>query len=83
MSTNKISLIDFIGGTLASRMAVVRFGRWIALLQLAYEVRRERDQLAKLSPSQLADMGIHPGDAKREVERDFFDLPKSRLDRLQ
>ena len=53
--------------------------RFVKFAKLAWQVRRERDQLAGLSSRQLADIGIHPRAAEREAQRDIFDLPKSRM----
>lgn len=57
--------------------------RVISFARLALKVRAERDQLAKLTPEQLADIGLHPKTAKREAERGLFDLPKHRVDRVK
>ncbi len=57
-------------------------GRYVNLVQLAWQVRRERNRLSSLSRNDLADMGIHAGDAAREAQRGLFDLPKCRLEKL-
>lgn len=67
---------------LAVRSTVHSAGRLANVLFLVWQVRHERNQLARLSRVELAEMGIHPGDAGREVERGLFDLPKSRLDKI-
>ena len=46
-------------------------GQWI-------RVARERQQLARLSERELADMGIDASAAAREAARPFWDLPRSR-----
>lgn len=47
-------------------------------LRRALQIRREREALAKLTPAQLRDIGIEPGEAYRETQRGFLDLPVRR-----
>ncbi|MFT5510571.1 MAG: hypothetical protein ACI89J_003667 [Hyphomicrobiaceae bacterium] len=56
--------------------------KFVKVMRLAWQVRRERNQLAQLSRDELAEMGIHPNHAAREAKRGLMDLPKSRLNRL-
>ena len=76
------TFIDFLRERLGSGPSVMGAGRFVSLVQLAWQVRRERNRLASLSRSDLADMGIHAGDALREAERGLFDLPKCRVEKL-
>lgn len=48
-------------------------------LILALRIRRERDQLAKLSDAQLADIGVDREAAMKESERGLTDIPEHRL----
>ena len=77
-----ITFIDFLSDRLSFDRSAVRPGRLIKLMQLVWQVRRERNRLAALDHNTLAGMGIHPGDARREAQRGLFDLPKSRLEQL-
>lgn len=47
---------------------------------LALRIRRERDQLAKLSDSQLADIGVDREAATKESRRGLTDIPEHRID---
>ena len=51
----------------------------VEYLQLVNSVRRERRHLAKLSDSQLDDLGISRAEANAEASRGWPDLPKSRM----
>ena len=78
-----MTFTDFIRDHLAASVGAVRPTRLVSMLQLVWQVRRERNQLAALNRDQLADMGIDAGAAGREVGRSLFDLPKSRIDTLR
>lgn len=54
---------------LRSLQVSLPLGSWI-------RVARERRQLARLSPRQLADIGIDSDSAMGEAARPFWDLPK-------
>jgi uncharacterized protein YjiS (DUF1127 family) len=77
-----ITFIDLLRDRLSSDAAAIRLIRFVNVLELAMQVRRERRQLAALGGQELRDMGIKQSDAMREAGRDLFDVPKSRLDRL-
>lgn len=47
-------------------------------LPLFLSIWAERRALARLSPSQLADLGLSEQVAAREAARPFWDLPKNR-----
>ncbi len=47
-------------------------------LRLAYSVYQERQALAKLDSDRLRDIGIHPVDARHEIKRAPWDLPRDR-----
>ena len=47
-------------------------------LNLCFEVKQERADLAKVTDSELRDMGIHPADAAAERRKSFFDVPAER-----
>ncbi len=47
----------------------------VKTIQFAYQIRKERQALATLSPEQLQDLGIHRVAAIRESERSILDLP--------
>ena len=76
------TFFDVFGERLVAAKAALQPVRFVSLIHLAWQVRRERNKLAGLSRCELADMGIHPGDAELEAQRRRFDLPKSRLDEL-
>jgi len=46
---------------------------------LCVEVKRERELLAKLTDSELRDIGVHRADADAESRRQCFDVPVDRL----
>lgn len=75
------TFFDFIRDRKQADLAGLRAASWAKLVRLAWQVRRERDQLARLTPEQLADIGIHPTVADLEVNRELFDLPKHRVAR--
>lgn len=77
-----ITFFDYLSERLTFDRTALKPWRYVNLMQLVWQVRRERNQLAALSRDELAEMGIHPGDAKREATRGLFDLPKSRLGQL-
>ena len=76
------TFLDILYDRLSFDRTALKPGRLINYLQLVWQVRRERNRLADLDRETLAEMGIHPGDAKREAERGLFDLPKARLKQL-
>jgi len=53
--------------------------RAIARVTLYFEIKREREILAKLSDSELRDIGVHRAEADAESRRTFFDVPDDRL----
>lgn len=53
-------------------------GLSLSRLRTALRVAAERRALAALDPAALADMGISPAEAAREVRRSFWDLPAGR-----
>jgi len=53
--------------------------RWVAYLELVLQVRRERQALRRLSPHQIADLGLDPGAVVHESGRGMLDVPRSRL----
>lgn len=62
-----------------ARSASIRMDRpisWLSLMRQALGVIRQRRQLATLSNSQLADIGITRDQAMTEAARPFWDLPK-------
>lgn len=72
------------------RVTVLRRSLWLWLLadifkriyhrcNLCIEVRREREILAKLTDSQLRDIGVHRADADAECRRSYFDVSSDRL----
>jgi len=75
-----ITFIDYLRGKISADIITPRPEKFVAMVKLAWRVRRERDQLAKLTPEQLADIGVHPTVAERESERGVFDLPKYRVE---
>lgn len=77
------TFFDYLRHNLSAAPAIAAPVRFLRLTRLAWQVQRERSQLARLTRSELAEMGIHPGDAAREAERSMFDLPKSRLNELR
>lgn len=77
-----ITFFDFLRDRLSFEQARLKPARFFNLVQLAWQVRRERNQLASLSREELRQMGIHPVDAEHEAKRGLLDLPKSRLDRV-
>lgn len=56
--------------------------RFISLstkISMAYQIRKERIELKKLSDEILFDIGLDRSDVEREADRSMFDLPESRL----
>ena len=78
-----ITFIDYLRAKISADIITPRPAQIVAMAKLALSVRRERDQLAKLTPEQLADIGVHPKVAEREAERGVFDLPKHRLGKVK
>ena len=77
------TFLDFLNDRLSFDLTALKPGRLFNYLHLVWQVRRERNRLAVLDDETLAEMGIHPGEAKREADRGLFDLPKARLKQLQ
>lgn len=77
-----ITFFEYLSDRISLDRAMLKPARLISLLQLVWQVRRERNQLGALDHDTLNKMGIHSGDARREAERGLFDLPKSRLNQL-
>lgn len=50
----------------------------IVHLNLCVEIKQERETLAKLSDSELRDIGVHRADADAECRRAFLDVPEDR-----
>ena len=63
-------------GWLARRKT--QLSRIFAALELAIEVRRERQMLRALDDRALKDLGLN-GRADAEANRPFWDLPRDRL----
>jgi uncharacterized protein YjiS (DUF1127 family) len=60
-----------------------RFGgfetsRLFALVELMWQVARERSQLKKLDTRMLKDLGLSQDQVEREGERAFYDVPAHR-----
>ncbi len=53
--------------------------RMISRCNLCMEVRRERDILARLTDSQLRDIGVNRADADVECRRSYFDVSADRV----
>jgi len=47
-------------------------------IHLCFIINRERKYLAKLTHSELQDIGLHPADVEAECQRSFFDVPDNR-----
>ena len=58
--------------------AVDAAGRAFGWIETAFQVNRERRDLARLDDRMLKDIGLDQGRAWREWSRDFTDLPKDR-----
>ena len=58
-----------------------RLWRLFLALCVALAVRRERRMLHRLDERALKDMGFHRGEAQREAQRTFWDIPSDRLQR--
>ncbi len=51
----------------------------IRLVQLAWQVQKERKMLSGLDMDQLNDIGVTHSQAYQESEKHIFDIPKSRM----
>jgi len=47
-------------------------------INLCIQIKHEREILAKLSDSELRDIGVHRGEADAECRRSFLDVPNHR-----
>lgn len=54
-------------------------GRALTAVQVAWQVRRERNQLAALNDSALKDLGLSRADVDGEADRPLWDIPTDRL----
>jgi len=72
------------------RVPVRRRGLWRWMLadyvrralnryNLCMEIKREREILAKLTDTELRDIGVHRADADAESRRTYLDVPADRL----
>ena len=64
-----ITFVDFFRDRLGADKATFHPARLVNVAYLTWQVRRERNRLATLSRAELAEMGIHPGDAAQEAAR--------------
>jgi uncharacterized protein YjiS (DUF1127 family) len=56
-----------------------RVQRFICVLELALDVRRERQALLSLDDATLKDMGLSRADAWAEARRPLWEIPRDRL----
>lgn len=49
-------------------------------VNLCIDIKHERENLAKLTDSQLLDINVRRSEADAETQRSFFDVPADRLD---
>jgi len=52
----------------------------ISVFILCTKIKHERESLARLTDSELQDLGIHRADVDAECRRSFFDIPEDRID---
>jgi len=60
-------------------MLIEYIQKTISHLSLCITIKTERETLAKLSNSELQDIGIHRADVDAERRRSFFDIPEDRI----
>ncbi|MBX2837280.1 MAG: hypothetical protein KTR35_10530 [Gammaproteobacteria bacterium] len=60
-----------------------RLRKWLRLLALAKQIKRERQDLLELGEHELQDIGVYEADARMEAHRGLWDLPEHRVKQLQ
>jgi len=65
------ALVTLIDAATPPALPGLPVGRWLA-------VARERRALSRLTPRELADLGLDPAAARREAARPFWDMPRHR-----
>lgn len=69
-----MAMFDTTLGNVVTRPAEVSF---LTKLMAMIAVRKQRIDLANLTPSQLADIGISTKDALHEVQKPLWDVPSN------
>lgn len=67
-----MAMFDTTVGSLVSRPAKVGF---LTKLMAVFAVRKQRNDLANLTPDQLADIGVSQFEATREAQKSLWDVP--------
>lgn len=78
---NNEELSKDTGTRVTGRYLIDRALRALYYIGLCCEIKQERRQLAKLTPAELQDIGLHPADVLAECKRSFLDVPKDRWHR--
>jgi len=61
-------------------LPIYRIRLAITHIRLCIDIKHERQVLAKLTDSELLDIGVHRSRADAESQRTFFDVPAMRMD---
>ena len=76
--TTSNEIYEMVSSVISIRKVKTLVVRIIAAIQLMEEVRKERQQLSRMSPKMLADIGADAEAARQEYVRRYFDLPNGR-----
>lgn len=77
-NTAQNGIIDSVlGVVIVSKIKSVAI-KFIARIKLFDQIRIERQELSRMSPKMLADLGIDAESARQEYVRRYFDLPGGR-----
>lgn len=79
VKSNKLSWIDALQQKITSKHAISSLRQLWIRSKLSVQVGKERNQLRKLPPHLLADIGISREDAIHEAKRSPSDIPEQRL----
>ena len=71
-------IVDSVSGALLISKIKGLFAKIIARIKLMDQIRIERQELSRMSPKMLADLGIDAESARQEYIRRYFDLPGGR-----
>ncbi len=61
------------------KSAIAMVCGWLKIIPLAYDVHRERVALSNLSDAHLRDIGVAPADARHEIRKGPWNLPRERI----
>jgi len=78
INTAQNDIVDSASGVVTISKIKTLAIKIIARIKLMDQIRLERQELSRMSPKMLADLGIDAEAARQEYVRRYFDLPGGR-----